>query len=163
MQCRNDEEKRDLIKRSIEVHRYKGTKYALKKIFDMFGLEGEINEWFKTGDPPFTFSVNINFVSKGLDFDLIQKLEDLINEYKNVRSHLSKLNIGLNTNIEGYNYSSMCITGECTTIYPFQKSLIFDETNWDETYWAKPENESNKLPIMLWDDSGFEESLWAFG
>lgn len=163
LQCRNDDEKRDLIKRSIEVHRYKGTKYALKKIFDMFGLEGEINEWFKTGDPPFTFSVNINFVSKGLDFDLIQKLEDLINEYKNVRSHLSKLNIGLNTNIEGYNYSSMCITGECTTIYPFQKSLIFDETNWDETYWAKPENESNKLPIMLWNDSDFEESLWAFG
>ena len=38
LQCRNDNEKRDLIKRSIEVHRYKGTKYALLKIFDMFGI-----------------------------------------------------------------------------------------------------------------------------
>src|SRR5574344_956616 len=37
LQCRNDDEKRDLIKRAIEVHRYKGTKYALTKIFDMFG------------------------------------------------------------------------------------------------------------------------------
>ena len=46
LQCRNDDEKRDLIKRSIEVHRYKGTKYALQKIFDMFGLEGKIKEWF---------------------------------------------------------------------------------------------------------------------
>ena len=47
LQTRNDTEKRDLIKRAIEVHRYKGTKYALTKIFDMFGIEGQIQEWFE--------------------------------------------------------------------------------------------------------------------
>ena len=95
LQCRNDDEKRDLIKRAIEVHRYKGTKYALRKIFDMFGIEGKINEWFETGGEPFTFSVDLDFVSKGLDYELIAKLEDLINEYKNVRSHLLSMKISM--------------------------------------------------------------------
>jgi len=163
LQCRNDDEKRDLIKRSIEVHRYKGTKYALKKILDMFGLEGEIKEWFETNGEPYTFTVDINFITKGLDFDLIEKLEDLISEYKNVRSHLAKLNIGMPANIKSYKYKSACLTGECTTIYPFQKSLVFDESNWDETYWTKPEDATRKLPVCIWDESNLDDSLWSFG
>ncbi len=162
LQCRNDNEKRDLIKRSIEVHRYKGTKYALMRIFDMFGIKGDIKEWFETNGEPFTFTVDINFVSKGLDFELIEKLEDLINEYKNVRSHLARLNIGLSSTLNNYKYKSACITGECTTIYPFQKSLVWDEGNWNETYYSKPENELRNLKICTWDESDFNDSLWSF-
>lgn len=163
LQCRNDDEKRDLIKRSIEVHRYKGTKYALLKIFEMFGLKGDIREWFETGNEPYTFIVDLNFDSKGFDFELIGKLEDLINEYKNVRSHLSSLNIGMGTQVKSYKYKSACITGECTTIYPFQKSLIFDENNWNETYWSKKDDEIRKLPLGVWDETNFDECVWSFG
>lgn len=163
LQCRNDNEKRDLIKKAISVHRYKGTKYALLQIFEMFGLEGEIKEWFETGGEPFTFTVDINFVTKGLDFDLIEKLEDLISEYKNVRSHLAKLNIEMHANINNYKYKSACLSGECTTIYPFQKALLFDDGTWDETYWTKQENEIFNLPICIWDETDFEDSLWSFG
>src|SRR5574344_1895988 len=127
LQCRNDDEKRDLIKRAIEVHRYKGTKYALTKIFDMFGLQGRINEWFETDSEPFTFSV---------DLDLNSKLEDLINEYKNVRSHLSNLKISMSNNANNYKYKMASITGECTTIYPYLKSLIFDSSTWDTSLFA---------------------------
>lgn len=163
LQARNDDEKRDLIKRSIEIHRYKGTKYALKRIFDMFGLLGNIKEWFETGDEPYTFSVDIDFISNGLDFGLIEKLEDLINEYKNVRSHLRRLNIGMSSNMDNCKIKSAAITGECTTIYPFQKSLVWDESNWDETYWSKPEDETLTMSLCIWDESEFDESLWAFG
>src|SRR5574344_2047057 len=100
LQARNDDEKRDLIKRAIEVHRHKGTKYALTRIFDMFGIEGKIQEWFETGGDPFTLSVDLNFVSKGLDYDLIAKLEDLINEYKNVRSHLASVSISMSSKVK---------------------------------------------------------------
>ena len=55
------------------------------------------------------------------------------------------------------------ITGENTTIYPFQKSLIWDEGNWNETYWSKAEDELRKLPAMQWDETEFDESLWTFG
>lgn len=163
LQCRNDDEKRDLIKRAIEVHRYKGTKYALTKIFDMFGLQGRINEWFETGSEPFTFSVDLDFISKGFDFDLISKLEDLINEYKNVRSHLSNLKISMSNNANNYKYKMASITGECTTIYPYQKSLIFDDGNWNETYWTKKENEELKLKSLIFDSSTWDTSLFAFG
>lgn len=163
LQCRNDNERRDLIKRSIEVHRYKGTKYALMKIFDMFGIKGDIKEWFETNGKPYTFTVDINFVSKGLDFELIEKLEDLINEYKNVRSHLASLHIGMSSSLKSYKYKMASITGENTTIYPFQKSLVWDEGNWNETYWSKAEDELRKLPAMQWDETEFDESLWTFG
>lgn len=163
LQCRNDNEKRDLIKRSIEVHRYKGTKYALMRIFDMFGIDGNIKEWFETNGKPYTFTVDINFVSKGLDFELIDKLEDLINEYKNVRSHLASLSIGMSNYVKCYKYKMASITGECTTIYPFQKSLVWDEENFDETYWSKPEDEMRKLPPLIWDETEFDTCLWSFG
>lgn len=163
LQARNDEEKRDLIKRSIEVHRYKGTKYALKRIFDMFGLEGKIQEWFETGGEPFTFTVDLDFVSKGLDLDLIAKLEDLINEYKNVRSHLASLKISMPTRLDNYKFKIATVFGECTTIYPFIKNFIFDESNWDENYWAMPEDETLKMESARWDESLFDNSLWCFG
>lgn len=165
LQCRNDDERRDLIKRSIEVHRYKGTKYALLRIFEMFGLEGKVREWFETGDKPYTFSVDLNFNSKGLDYDLIEKLEALINEYKNVRSHLSSLTIGMASSINNYKYKTAAITGECTTIYPFQKSLIFDEEDsvWDEGYWSKAPDETLNMKTCIWDESEFDDSIWSFG
>lgn len=163
LQCRNDSEKRDLIKRSIEVHRFKGTKYALMKIFDMFGISGEIREWFETGDEPFTFSVDIDFISKGLDFGLIEKLEDLINEYKNVRSHLSRLNIGMSSSVNNCKCKTAAITGECTVIYPFQKSLLWDEINWNEGYWSKKDDETLKMPVCIWNELEFDNSLWSFG
>lgn len=163
LQCRNDKEKRELIKKSIEVHRYKGTKYALQKIFEMFGLEGDITEWFENGGKPFTFDVDIRFETKGLDYELIDKLEALINEYKNVRSHLNRLTIGMPAYMNNYKYQLTSLSGECTTIYPFQKSLVWDETNWDETYWTKEEDETRKMSIFVWDESDFDDCLWAFG
>ncbi len=162
LQCRNDNEKRDLIKRSIEVHRYKGTKYALTKIFEMFNLEGVIKEWFETDGEPYTFMVDISFEHTGLDFELLKKLEDLINEYKNVRSHLAHLNIEMPTKTKA-KISAISLCGECTTIYPFQKTLFWDEINWDEGYWVKPEDENAKLQICVWDESEFNDSIWSFG
>lgn len=129
----------------------------------MFGLEGKIKEWFETGGEPFTFTVDIDFVTKGLDFELIEKLEDLINEYKNVRSHLAKLNIGMPANVGNYKHKMTSLSGECTTIYPFQKTLVWDESNWDEEYWIKSEDETRKLPLALWDESEFDDCVWAFG
>lgn len=163
LQCRNDTERRDLIKRSIEVHRYKGTKYALMKIFDMFGLEGEIQEWFQYGGNPYEFIVDLEFVSKGLDLELVRKLEDLINEYKNVRSHLAGLRIAVSNKLKDYKYKSACITGEITTIYPRQTMLVWDESDWDESCWAKEDDPDKDLKVCYWDESNFDESVWSFG
>ena len=91
------------------------------------------------------------------------RVEDLINEYKNVRSHLAKLNIGMLANVGNYKHKMTSLSGECTTIYPFQKTLVWDESNWDEEYWIKSEDETRKLPLALWDESEFDDCVWAFG
>lgn len=163
LQCRNDDEKRDLIKRAIEVHRYKGTKYALTKIFDMFGIEGKIQEWFETGDEPFTFSVDLDFVSKGLDYVLIAKLEDLINEYKNVRSHLSSMKISMTSKVKSCKAKLATICGETSCVFPKPAFLIWNEFNWDQRNWGKVLVTATDLNPMVFDKSEFDKTAWAFG
>ncbi len=163
IQCRDDDEKRELIKNAIEIHKYKGTKYGLKKIFEMFGLESEIKEWFETGGEPFTFSVNLDFATGGFDYDLVSKIEDLIAEYKNARSHLSNINISLSSKISNNKYKLAALSGEQTTIYPYQEAFIFDEQNWDEVYWQNPTSEIDGLDYTHFDESTFDDSMWCFG
>lgn len=163
LQTRNDTEKRDLIKRAIEVHRYKGTKYALTKIFDMFGIEGQIQEWFETGGEPFTFSVDINFVSKGLDYNLIAKLEDLIKEYKNVRSHMSNMNISISTVPKTVEIKAAMITGENVIIFPKPANLIWGEQNWDTQTWGINRKTLSNAPVLRFDETNFDDTTWAFG
>ena len=163
LQTRNEVEKRDLIKRAIEIHRYKGTKYALYKIFDMFAVEGNIQEWFEFGGEPFTFKIDLDFMSKSLDMELIDKLEDLNNEYKNVRSHLSSLKISLSSVSDFTKYKSASISGETVTVNPYLTSFVWDENAWDENYWTKEYETKINLPKLIWDECDFDETLWCFG
>jgi len=84
------EDKRRLIKSAIELHRYKGTPYAIKKVLEALGLEGQVKEWFEYGEKPYRFKV---YVSSIPSEELWQKLIHLINEYKNERSWLDAIGI----------------------------------------------------------------------
>ena len=92
------EEKRNLIKKSIELHKYKGTKYAIEQVLKALGLEGQIKEWFEYGGKPYYFKIEID-INKTLDRNIVlsntvrEKLTKLINEYKNLRSKLEDLRL----------------------------------------------------------------------
>ena len=51
LQAVTEEEKRNLIKSSIKMHRYKGTKYALEEIFKVLDITGKVQEWFEYDGP----------------------------------------------------------------------------------------------------------------
>jgi len=97
------EEKRNLVKSAIELHRYKGTKYAVEKALSSLSLDGEVKEWFEYGGQPYRFKLYIKSVMS--DPELWGKLILLVNEYKNERSwldgvgihreHRQELNVGL--------------------------------------------------------------------
>ncbi len=87
-------EKRALIKSAIELHRYKGTKYAIKKVLEALGLEGQVKEWFEYNGKPYHFKVDIFAKNKLIEPETEQKLLKLIEQYKNVRSKLEKVSIG---------------------------------------------------------------------
>jgi phage tail P2-like protein len=83
-QAQTIQEKRNLIKNAIELHRYKGTPYAIKKVFQALGLNAELREWFDYNGDPYKFKVFVKNIIQ--DEDTYIRLTKLINEYKNVRS-----------------------------------------------------------------------------
>lgn len=52
----NNDHKRALIKSAIEIHRHKGTPWALKKLINIYGLDVKVFEWFDTHELPRTLS-----------------------------------------------------------------------------------------------------------
>jgi phage tail P2-like protein len=90
-QAQTIQEKRNLIKHAIELHRYKGTPYAIKKVFQALNLEAELSEWFDYNGDPYKFKINITTTDRQITPEFIQKLRDTIEQYKNVRSWLDEL------------------------------------------------------------------------
>jgi len=85
------EEKRNLVKNAIELHRYKGTKYAVEGVLRSFNLGGKVSEWFEYGGDPYRFKVEVSSPSRQITPELRKKLIQLINEYKNERSWLEEI------------------------------------------------------------------------
>lgn len=86
----SETESRALIANAIEIHRYQGTLYAVKKVLLSVFSEAEILEWFDIGGEPYTFNAKVTIgVSLDAVFDTkkFEKCRELINSAKNARSH----------------------------------------------------------------------------
>ncbi|GGG33012.1 hypothetical protein GCM10007425_29630 [Lysinibacillus alkalisoli] len=81
--AKDKKERIDLILSSVELHRYKGTPYAVERALEVVGLEGKKEEWFEYDGEPYHFWVELKLNQKLNDLDLIY---DMIMAYKNVRS-----------------------------------------------------------------------------
>ncbi|EMW45209.1 phage tail protein I [Escherichia coli 2780750] len=116
----DEREKRELIKQAIELHKYKGTIWAVRRGLEILSLPGTISEWFEYGGRAYFFKVDIALVDKGLDENLFNDLVELIHEYKNTRSKLEALIVWI------INQSAIPVIGcalyggELTTVLPFQ-------------------------------------------
>lgn len=104
-QAETEDAKRDLIKRAIELHRYKGTPWAVREGIRSVGFkDAEIIEGVGLdhngtflrdgsqryeGGNPFQFRVRLDLgESSGMTAERLRMARQVINEYKNVRSHL---------------------------------------------------------------------------
>lgn len=84
------EQQRAAIKRSVSVHRYKGTIGAVREALDALGFGVVIQEWFNKmpEGEPYTFSVQLTTDQVGIDQAALAKIFEIINSTKNLRSHL---------------------------------------------------------------------------
>lgn len=81
----NINQKKDFVKKTIEMHRKKGTKYALLEALRILVPDVSISEWFEYGGEPFHFKIqNISDVS----LKTLCNIVFLINTIKNLRSWL---------------------------------------------------------------------------
>ncbi|EHE7989529.1 phage tail protein I [Salmonella enterica subsp. enterica serovar Derby] len=116
----NEQEKRELIKQAIELHKYKGTPWAVRRVLEILSLPGTISKWFEYGGKAYFFKVEIKLINQGMDENLFNNLVDLIHEYKNVRSKLEALIVWIINQSAIPVIGSALYGGEITTVLPFQ-------------------------------------------
>lgn len=88
-----ESQKRAAIASSIKVHRLKGTISAVREALGALGLQIEVQEWFQLipRGQPFTFRLLITADQVGYDMATLAKIENVVNDAKNLRSHLSEI------------------------------------------------------------------------
>lgn len=100
--------RRELIKRSIELHRHKGTPWAVKQLLDAVGARAELREWWEMDPPgePHTFEIDVFASSLTPEPDgpflgdvASKRFADLINTVKPERSHYT-LRIGASGQVQ---------------------------------------------------------------
>ncbi|WP_353798260.1 phage tail protein I [Enterobacter cloacae] len=118
--AKDEQERRNLIKQAIELHKCKGTPWAVRRVLEILSLPGIVSEWFEYDGKAYFFKVEINLSNQGMNEHLFNNLVDLIHEYKNVRSKLEALIVWI------INQSAIPVIGcalyggEITTVLPFQ-------------------------------------------
>lgn len=88
-----DDQKRQAIARSVEIHQHKGTIGALKTALSALGVTLTLREWFEQvpQGAPYTFAITLDGSSGGWSQSQLQKLLAVVNATKNLRSHLQAI------------------------------------------------------------------------
>lgn len=92
------EEKRKTIRECINVHRYKGTKYAVETALKGVYENVRVSEWFEYGGEPYHFKVTI--YDSANDDEKRSRILDKIKYYKNLRSVLDDVIFMIGTSAE---------------------------------------------------------------
>ena len=135
----NDAQRRDIIKRAIELKRYMGTVFAIKEAMKTVGYTDAIlNEGIDMGNPLIDwarFSIDSELGDTvGLDGVSQSNLAKLIREYKNVRSYLEGISykLGIFDTIPEL-IDTLNVTYEAP---PFEEDLGYFARFADGTYFA---------------------------
>lgn len=113
--AKTEQEKRNLLKEALLIHRYKGTKAALKRVLKVLNITGEIQEWFEYRGRPMYFKVLLEVFDKPLSIETETQLVQLIYEFKNVRSKLETLEIYLTETANMYTYCQV-VSGQTISV-----------------------------------------------
>lgn len=115
--------KRSVIAASTYVHRHKGTIGAIRRVVEPLGYLIRITEWWKTGDVPGTFRLDVGVLETGITDEMYNELERLIADAKPCSRHL----IGLSINLDvtgGLPVAAASYDGDELTVYPYTPEII---------------------------------------
>lgn len=115
-----EQEKRNVIKNSLFIHKHKGTLAAIKRAVEPLGYIIRIVEWWEDTPQaePYTFRLEVGLLDKGVDESIYDQFTRLIETNKNLRSHMKALTI--KSEIKGVAYfGAGMVSGITTTVYPY--------------------------------------------
>lgn len=110
---------RSLIQNAFMLHYYLGTVYGLKKALKSLDMDIAVTEWYEYGGKPYHFKASINASKTGVNFSDLKRFDEIINEYKNVRSICERVEISQNIEVVQKNKSAF-ISGETIELLPYQ-------------------------------------------
>lgn len=118
-QAITDEARRELIKRAIELHRYKGTPWAVARALEATGQRVRLTEWFDQEPPgaPYTALAEVEVSDRPLIDGAIAAIEAAINEWKPVRAQVTVRVVA--TTVGRVHLGACCFGGDVTTVYPY--------------------------------------------
>lgn len=93
-------QKRQTINNAYYVHCHKGTIGALERALKNLGIQAVVQEWFNMSPigQPYTFSIQIQVTQVGANEGQIKDLMQVINNNKNLRSHLVNTSLVVQSN-----------------------------------------------------------------
>jgi len=115
--------KRAVVAASEYVHRHKGTIGSIRRVVEPLGYLIRIIEWWKTGDVPGTFRLDVGVLDTGITEEMYNELERLIADARPCSRHLIGLSINLDST-GGLPTAAACYSGDELTVYPYTPEII---------------------------------------
>lgn len=115
--------KRNVVAASLYIHRHKGTTGAIRRVVEPLGYLIRISEWWRTGDAPGTFRLDVGVQDTGITEEMFIELERLIADAKPLSRHLIGLSVNLDTS-GMLPVSVACYDGDELTVYPYTPETI---------------------------------------
>lgn len=121
-------QKRNMVRRSIEMHRYKGTPWAVETALDALDYPAEVVEWFDYGGSAFYFKVLVDVSERGLDTNTWDEAEAIALAWKNLRSWLDGVQVWLSQSNKTPSVLIAPLSGEIITVYPWQETEVSESS-----------------------------------
>ncbi|AJI94978.1 phage tail protein I [Yersinia ruckeri] len=115
--------KRHVVANAHFVHRHKGTIGAIRRVVEPLGYLIKVLEWWKTGDIPGTFRLDVGVLETGITEEMYRELERLIDDAKPASRHLIGLSINLDSSGQFY-VGAGCYSGDELAVYPYLPEVI---------------------------------------
>jgi phage tail P2-like protein len=100
----SEQQQRAAVKESYAVHRYKGTIGSVKDALNALGLGVQVQEWFNMipAGAPYTYRLLLEVNQYGVSLVQLQKIQNVVENAKNLRSHMTDLALTVKAKSEVY-------------------------------------------------------------
>lgn len=122
-------QQRAAVKASYSVHRYKGTIGSVKDALNALGLGVQVQEWFNQipAGAPYTYKLLLEVNQYGVSLEQLKKIQDVVENAKNLRSHMTTLDMTVASNSTVY-VGAVALSGNDIAFTNPAGSLVLDGT-----------------------------------
>jgi len=148
-------QKRETIRRAVEVQRVKGTPAAVRRGLGAIDIDAQLIEWHAQPSPgaPYTYQLVIDASANAATIQAIAEAVAIVDELKSLRSHLETIQVATSSRA-GPIMAAVASIGSDVTVGP-AGVLFLDEWS-DAGVW----NDHETLPGVLDGGAWYDAGAW---